>query len=335
METSEYQSASVSRRDDTTSINDESTRGGFNRFQQALNQAVPTQPAACKALSIALLSKGHVLIEDAPGMGKTILCKWFAKLSGLQTKRIQFTSDLLPADVLGGAVFKRAGERFVFKPGPIFTELMLADEINRASPKSQSALLEAMEERRVSVDGHTYALPEPFIVVATQNSLKEHGTLPLPQSEMDRFLMRISLEYPEPAQESQLLNAPNVHHQIESAKPVAKLEDIVAWQKAVEAVDVPQTVCDYLVALLNESRHSVTDWIHTDSQGLSPRSGRYWMQAAKAHAWLSGRDYVICTDIMNTAVAVTNHRFRPDWRPNHPDFEVCLANWFSRVKPPR
>jgi len=250
-----------------------------------------------------LMAGGHLLIEDAPGVGKTTLAHAIAQSLGLPFRRLQFTSDLLPSDVIGVSVYDRSTNQFVFHPGPIFSEVLLADEINRASPKTQSALLEAMEENQVSVDGMARPLPQPFFVIATQNPLHQVGTFPLPASQLDRFLMCISLGYPDRAAERALLAGESRRDMLKTLRPVAKPADLVSAQLAVKAVFASGALLDYLQALLAHTRTS-----GRFAEGLSPRAGLALLQAARAWAWFDGRDHVIPEDIQNVLPAVAGHR---------------------------
>ncbi len=250
-----------------------------------------------------LLAGGHLLIEDAPGVGKTTLAHAIAISMGLPFRRIQFTSDLLPSDVIGVSVYDRTSGQFVFHPGPIFTEVMLADEINRASPKTQSALLEAMEENQVSVDGLSRPLPQPFFVIATQNPLHQVGTFPLPESQLDRFLMCISLGYPDRAAERSLLAGDARRDMLKTLQPVARPSDLLAAQAEVKKVYVSAALLDYVQALISHTRAS-----GKYAEGLSPRGGLALLAAARAWAWLDGREHVIPEDVQNIMPSVAGHR---------------------------
>jgi MoxR-like ATPase len=250
-----------------------------------------------------LLAGGHLLIEDAPGVGKTTLAHAIAISLGLPFRRIQFTSDLLPSDVIGVSVYDRTGGQFVFHPGPIFTEVLLADEINRASPKTQSAMLEAMEESQVSVDGLSRPLPNPFFVIATQNPLSQVGTFPLPESQLDRFLMCISLGYPDRAAERALLSGEARRDMLKSLPAVARPSDLVAAQAEVKKVFVSAALLDYVQALMGHTRAS-----GKYAEGLSPRGGLALLAAARAWAWMDGRNHVIPEDVQNVMPAVAGHR---------------------------
>jgi MoxR-like ATPase len=256
-----------------------------------------------------LLAGGHLLIEDAPGVGKTTLAHAIALSLGLPFRRLQFTSDLLPSDVIGVSVYDRSDGRFVFHPGPIFSEVLLADEINRASPKTQSALLEAMEEAQVSVDGLARPLPQPFFVIATQNPLHQVGTFPLPESQLDRFLMCISLGYPDRASERSLLAGEARRDMLKTLPPLARPADLVAAQAAVKTVYASAALLDYVQALLAHTRAS-----GRYAEGLSPRAGLALLAAGRAWAWFDGRDHLIPEDIQNVLPAVAGHRLHATQR---------------------
>lgn len=252
-----------------------------------------------------LLARGHLLLEDLPGMGKTTLSQQLAHTLGLSWRRIQFTADLLPGDILGTSVFERDSSQFVFHPGPIFTQLLLADEINRATPKSQSALLEAMEERQVTSEGVTRALPEPFFVIATQNPSSQSGTFPLPESQLDRFLMRISLGYPAAMAEKKLLQQSGQRRQLQHTEPLLSAEQLRLAQQQVQQVQASDALLEYILRLVNATR--------TQPQftfGLSPRASLALLGAAKAWAYLAGRAYVIPEDVQQVLPAVVGHRLQ-------------------------
>ena len=250
-----------------------------------------------------LLAGGHLLIEDVPGVGKTTLAQALARSFGLQFSRVQFTSDLMPSDLTGVAVFERQQQDFVFRPGPLFTQVLLADEINRASPKTQSALLEAMEERQVSVEGETRALPEPFFVIATQNPLDQLGTHALPESQLDRFLMRISLGYPGRQAERKLLTGTDRRAVLQALPAILQPGDLQTLQRAVQQVAAAPAVLDYLQDLLDATRNG--RWF---VQGLSPRAGLAILRAAKARALLEGRSYVAPDDLAGILPQTAAHR---------------------------
>lgn len=253
-----------------------------------------------------LLAGGHLLIEDVPGVGKTTLAHALAVSLGLRFSRVQFTADLMPSDLIGVSVYERSKESFVFHPGPVFAQVLLADEINRAGPKTQSALLEAMEEQQVSVEGETRALPRPFFVIATQNPSDQLGTYPLPESQLDRFLMCITLGYPDRASERALLAGQDRREAIHSLQPVMSPDDLVAAQKAVLAIHASDALLDYLQALIAATRSGA--WF---VEGLSPRAGIAVLRAAKARALLGRRDYVAPDDVQAILAQSTAHRLVP------------------------
>jgi len=250
-----------------------------------------------------ILARGHLLIEDVPGVGKTTLSYALARLLGLDYQRIQFTSDLLPADIIGVSIFDRETSTFRFHPGPIFAQIILADEINRASPKAQSALLEAMEEHQVTAEGATRPLPEPFFVIATQNPLHQVGTFPLPESQLDRFLMRISLGYPDAKAERELLRGAERREIISHLQPAMTAAQLKELQAAVHTMQVSDALLDYVQALINHTRHSPRF-----TQGLSPRAGLAILHAAQAWAMMEGRRQVLPEDVQATLPAVVGHR---------------------------
>ncbi|MEZ5592294.1 MAG: MoxR family ATPase [Gammaproteobacteria bacterium] len=252
-----------------------------------------------------LLARGHLLIEDLPGMGKTTLAHALAQTLGLQYQRVQFTSDLLPADLIGAAIFDRNEQRFVFHRGPIFTQLVLADEINRATPKTQSALLECMEEAQITADSVTYSLPAPFFVIATQNPSFQVGTFPLPESQLDRFLMRIHLGYPDPAAERELLAGVDRRRLLAESSAVITPEQLLHLQASAEAIHIAPRLLDYIQALLTESRRS-----SMLQNGLSPRAGLGLLNAARAWALLEQRDFVTPEDVQAVLPAVAGHRLQ-------------------------
>ncbi|MCK6426855.1 MAG: MoxR family ATPase [Burkholderiaceae bacterium] len=253
-----------------------------------------------------LLAGGHLLIEDLPGVGKTTLAHALAQSLGLAFARVQFTADLMPSDLIGVSIYERQSEGFVFHQGPVFTQVLLADEINRAGPRTQSALLEAMEEQQVSCDGQTRALPQPFFVIATQNPVEQLGTYPLPESQLDRFLMCIHLGYPDPQAERQLLAGEDRRELLARLGPVMQPAELLQAQAAVRAVHVAPALLDYLQALIAETRSG--RWFR---QGLSPRAGLGLLRAARAHALLQGQDHVSPDDVQAVAAPVLAHRLQP------------------------
>ena len=267
-----------------------------------LNQVVLDKPRVVKLALSCVLAGGHLLLQDLPGMGKTTLAQGLAQLLGLTFNRVQFTNDMLPADILGMNIYDQAKLGFEFRKGPIFTQLLLADEINRSSPKTQSALLEAMEERQVSQDGQTYRLPKPFFVIATQNPMQQAGVYPLPESQLDRFLMCLSLGYPSPAAERALLQGQNRRELLASLDAVLDTESVILAQQGVQQVYVADVVLDYLQRLVAKTR------ISQEYHGLSPRGVLSLQRAAQAYAYVSGHQEVSPEDIQAVFAAVADHR---------------------------
>ena len=274
--------------------------------QEQVNSLVLGKAHEVRLAFVALLSGGHLLIEDLPGLGKTTLAHALAATLGLEFQRLQFTSDLLPSDIVGVSVYDAQARSFEFHPGPVFTQVLLADEINRAPPRTQSALLEAMAERQVSIDGVTHALPDPFFVIATQNPLDLAGTYPLPDSQLDRFLMRLSLGYPGAEAERALLAGSDRRDLIAQALPVLGADDVLKLRDAVQRVHASDALIDYVQALVARSRHHGGVRI-----GLSPRAGIALLRAARAYALLLGRRHVVPEDVQALFVAVAGHRLVP------------------------
>jgi MoxR-like ATPase len=272
-----------------------------------LGRIVVGKETPLKLALACLLARGHLLIEDIPGVGKSTLAQALASALGLHYARVQFTSDLLPADVLGVSIFDPAAQTFNFHAGPIFHSVVLADEINRAPPKTQSALLEAMEERQVSIDGVTRPLPDPFFVIATQNPTEQIGAYPLPESQLDRFLMSIELGYPDPAAERELLVSGDRRAQIPDLAPCADAATLGAWQREVAEVHVAPALLDYVQALLAASR-GTSGGAPRMQRGLSPRAGLLLMAASRAWALLAGRPMVLPEDVQAVFPAVAGHR---------------------------
>jgi len=271
-----------------------------------LNTVIVGKPAQVRDCVACLLAGGHLLIEDVPGVGKTTLAHALARSFGLQFSRVQFTADLMPSDLLGVSIYERAREAFVFHPGPVFAQVLVADEINRASPKTQSALLEAMEEKQVTVEGETRALPTPFFVIATQNPHDQLGTFALPESQLDRFLMRISLGYPDRAAERELLNGADRRGMVDAMRNMLSPVDLQALQQKVMQVHAAEPLITYVQDLVAATRSG--RWF---LQGLSPRAGIAVMRAAKAQALLAGRDYVAPDDVQAILPQTISHRLLP------------------------
>lgn len=271
-----------------------------------LNTVIVGKPAQTQDCVACLLAGGHLLIEDVPGVGKTTLAHALARTFGLQFSRVQFTADLMPSDLSGVSIYERAKEAFVFHPGPLFTQVLLADEINRASPKTQSALLEAMEEKQVTVDGETRALPSPFFVIATQNPFDQVGTYALPESQLDRFLMRISLGYPDRSAERDLLAGLDRRDMVNTLPSLLSAPELKALQQQVLAVHVAAPLLDYVQDLIAATRSG--QWF---LMGLSPRAGMAVLRAAKAQALLCGRDYVAPDDVQAILAQTVAHRLIP------------------------
>ena len=267
-----------------------------------LNQILLGNPEATKLAVVCLLSRGHLLIEDIPGVGKTTLAHALADLFGLPFKRVQFTSDLLPTDIIGMTIFDMDSKKFRFKKGPLFTSTFLADEINRATPKTQSALLQAMEEQQVSIEGQQIDLPKPFFVIATQNPLEQSGTFPLPESQMDRFSMRISLGYPSQAFEKELLRQ-NFASAAKQSKPIFNPGELSQLIQNIDQIYASEALIDYLQSLLSQTRSN-----GKFVSGLSPRAGLQWLQAAKTMAFLNHQDSVLPEDIKYLAPFTAAHR---------------------------
>ena len=278
----------------------------MNALEQALqqiNQVVLGKPHTVKLALTCLLAEGHLLLEDIPGVGKTTLAHTLAATLGLGFQRIQFTTDLLPADIIGISIYQRDTQRFVFHPGPLFSQLVLADEINRAPPKTQSALLEAMEERQLTLDGQTRPLPDPFFVIATQNPAQQIGTYPLPESQLDRFLMRLSLGYPPPAAERDLLRGSDRQAMLRTLPARLPPDTLQPLQQAARQIHVADALLDYIMALLQASRQS----LHIAS-GLSPRAGLALLKAARAYALLERAPAVLPDHVQAVFPAVASHR---------------------------
>lgn len=281
----------------------EGLHDALKRAQDQVNSLILGKPQEIRLAFVALLSGGHLLIEDLPGLGKTTLAHALAASLGLGFQRVQFTSDLLPADVLGVSIYDAQSRQFQFHPGPVFTHILLADEINRAPPRTQSALLEAMAEQQITLDGVTHRLPDPFFVIATQNPVDLSGTYPLPDSQLDRFLLRLTLGYPSMEYERSLLAGSDRRELIAQAIPLLSDNEVLALRKAVESVHASDALIDYVQALLERSRKYPGVRV-----GLSPRAGIALLRAARAHALLLGRAYVNPEDVQALFGVVAAHR---------------------------
>ncbi|MDH3786961.1 MAG: MoxR family ATPase [Xanthomonadales bacterium] len=273
-----------------------------------------------------LLAQGHLLIEDLPGLGKTTLANAIARVLGLEFNRVQFTSDLLPADIVGVSIYEKNEGAFRFLPGPVFCQLLLADEINRTTPKTQSALLEAMAEGQVTVEGQTRPLPAPFFVIATQNPIQHSGTFPLPESQLDRFLMRLSLGYPDLASEKDILTGGDPRVRLGELKPMLSIDELLALQAEVDQVSAAEPVVDYLQRLIQFTRTS-----EVFEYGLSPRAGLAILQSAKAISLLDGRAFVIPEDIQVVFPAVANHRLQGAGRGHDSGSRVLIDKVLDSV----
>jgi MoxR-like ATPase len=274
-----------------------------SQLQRAIARTIYGKEEAIQLALITLLARGHLLIEDVPGVGKTTLAQAIAKSFHCTFQRIQFTSDLLPSDVIGVSVYNPETRDFEYRTGPLFANVVLADEINRTTPRTQSALLEAMNEAQVTVDGKTLSLPQPFLVIATQNPVEHHGTYPLPESQLDRFLMRIKMGYPSPETEREILRKRANDDPLQSLEPVAGVQDVLAMQDAVMQVKVDTSLHDYALEIVARTRRS--DQL---ALGVSPRGTLMLQRAAQARAFLDGRDYCLPDDFKKLAVAVFSHR---------------------------
>lgn len=275
----------------------------IRKLQTSIESVLKGKSDVVKMAIVALMADGHLLIEDVPGVGKTTLAQALSRSIDGTFQRIQFTSDLLPSDIIGVNIFNQRQSEFEFRNGPIFAHIVLADEINRTTPKTQSALLEAMGERKVTVENTTYRLPQPFLVVATQNPIEHHGTYPLPESQLDRFLMRLHIGYPDAGDEKRILLTSHETRSLERVEPVLSVEEVLEAQARVRAVRIDESLGDYAVAILQETRRS--EFL---SVGVSTRGGEMLVRAAQALAYVEGRDYCLPDDIKRLVIPVFAHR---------------------------
>ncbi|MBR8838392.1 MAG: MoxR family ATPase [Stigonema ocellatum SAG 48.90 = DSM 106950] len=309
----------------------------FNRLDQALSLIVVGQTALIQQLLVALLAGGHIILEGVPGTGKTLLAKVLAQLIQAEFRRIQLTPDVLPADITGTNIFDLNSRNFTLKKGPVFTEILLADEINRTPPKTQAALLEAMEEMQVTLDGESLPLPELFWVVATQNPLEFEGTYPLPEAQLDRFLFKLVVDYPDQAAEKQMLLNRQAGFaarrlDIASLQPVATVAEILETREIIRKVKVSEPLIDYILALVRASRQ------HSDlALGASPRAAGAWFVTSQAKAWLAGRDFVTPDDVKAVASPLLRHRLilKPEAMLDGIKIDAVIASLLNQVPVPR
>ncbi len=299
----------------------------FSPLLRTANTIISGKEEQTKLAIACLLAKGHLLIEDLPGMGKTTLAHLLAKLFGLNYSRIQFTSDMLPADIIGVSVFNRNATEFQFHPGPVFSQLVLADEINRATAKTQSALLEAMEEQQITTDGKTYPLADPFFVIATQNPQNQTGTFPLPESQLDRFLMRIALGYPDRQTERGILSGADRRDLLQEIEPVFSTQELIRMQQQIRHVHISSALLDYVQDILQFSRYN-----QHFLNGLSPRAGLALLRAAQAWAFIHNREMVIPDDVKAILPAVILHRLVT--RDNHNANDQQIIQLFNELAIP-
>ena len=324
-------SAVVIRRKGDMLLDSAALAGQANAVVEAVETAIVGKRHTVQNALAILLSNGHLLIEDIPGVGKTTLAKALARALGCEFKRIQFTPDLLPSDVTGTSVYNQRTQEFEFRPGPVFANIVLADEVNRATPKTQSALLESMEERQVTVDGITHPLPSPFFVIATQNNIELSGTYPLPEAQLDRFAARLSIGYPDPKDERKILEQQIRTRPVDSIEPVTTAEDVIRMQNATRDVHVNSSLFEYIIEIVSGTRsHPAV------SLGASPRASLALHHASQALASLAGRDYVLPDDIKALAAPVLAHRIivRPEHRTRGVTAGSCINEILQRVPVP-
>lgn len=303
----------------------------INSLKKNIQTIIKGKPEAAKATLVAFLSQGHMLIEDVPGVGKTTLAQVLARSTDLSFKRVQFTSDLLPSDILGVSIYDQKTGEFDFKAGPIFANIILADEINRATPKTQSALLEAMSESKITIDGKTYELPKPFMVIATQNPFEYRGTFPLPENQLDRFSMRVSIGYPDYESEKEILLKFSPAKPWDGIQSVVSREEVLVMQTMVERVNLDESILDYILTIIKETRNPKVFEL-----GVSPRGAIALKRAAQSHALIEGRAYCIPDDVKEMAVPVLSHRviLKHDRMGGKGREEEALKDVLERVKVP-
>lgn len=303
----------------------EDIKQAAERIQTNVEKVIIGKSFVVRLALVAIFCEGHVLIDDVPGVGKTMLARAIAKSLGLTFKRIQFTPDLLPSDILGVNVFNQKTSEFEFKPGPIFSQVILADEINRGTPKTQSSLLECMEERQISLDSATHLMPRPFLVMATQNPIEHYGTFSLPEAQLDRFLLQARIGYPSESDERQVIMNQKIHHPIEEIHPVIDTGELLAFQRKIRTVHVDESLQNYIVELVNRSRHDDRLFL-----GASPRGSLALFHGAQALAAMQGRDYVIPDDIKPLVIPVLAHRIIPrgvrSWEASEEIMKSLLLN---------
>jgi MoxR-like ATPase len=297
-----------------------------------VEKAIVGKRRVLEIIMASVLAGGHVLLEDYPGLGKTLIAKSFASVLGLEFKRLQFTPDLLPGDITGGYVYNRAENRFDLRQGPIFANIILADEINRASPKTQSALLEAMQEGQVTLEGETLRLPDPFIVLATQNPIEYEGTFPLPEAQLDRFMLKLTVGYPDLAEETEILRRRHLRQQEDvPLVEITNAKEILKMRQEVEAVHVDESLEEYIAALIQETRHD-----RHVAVGSSPRGSLAFLKMARAHAILEGRDFILPDDIKRFSIPVLSHRLilQPEYWLTRQVADRVITDIFSKIPVP-
>ena len=301
----------------------------IKQLQSSVESVIRGKSEVITKAIVTLLARGNLLIEDVPGVGKTTLAYALAKATDCAFHRIQFTSDMMPSDIIGVSIYNPESREFEFKPGPVFANIVLADEINRTSPRTQSALLEAMNEQKITMDRQTLMLPDPFMVIATQNPVEYHGTFPLPESQLDRFMMQIRLGYPDLEREKQAVADLSGFALIEKLIPVVRKADILAIQVTVDTVTVEETVMDYLMKIITDTRNDERVRL-----GSSTRGAQFLLKAAKAHAYYAGRDFIVPDDVKLLAPSVLGHRLILKNRKGISDSEDVVKDMVERIPVP-